>query len=121
MAAYGLQLRQDEEEFLTARNVMYHIYILYEDEFEGSKRSFFQKILEKDEVAGRHFVGVIAATRKANKAETLLLISDGRYCLQASVNQGLNSGDLDSSDGKIARLIENGKIGAGIKIHFVNQ
>ena len=81
MASYGLQLKQDEEEFLSAKNVMYHILKLYKDEFEGSKRSFFQKVLERDDVAGRHFVGVIAAIRKVNKAETLLLVSDGRYCL----------------------------------------
>ena len=60
---------------------MYHICDRYKDEYEGSTRSFFQKIIEKDDVAGRHFVGVIAAIRKANKAETLILISDGRYCL----------------------------------------
>ena len=81
MAAYGLELKQDEEAFLSAKNVMYHILQLYKDEFEGSRRSFFQKVLEKDDIAGRHFVGIIAAIRKVNKSETLLLISDGRFCL----------------------------------------
>ena len=110
LAAYGLEIKSDEEAFLTAKNVMYHLLALYKDEFNGSRRSFFQKVLEKDDVAGRHFVGIVAAIRKVNKSETLLLISDGRFCLQSSVNQGLGIGNLDTSDGKIASLIELGKL-----------
>ena len=66
LAAYSLEFKQDEEAFLSAKNVMYHILIRYKDEFNGSRRSFFQKVLEKDDIAGRHFVGVVAAIRKVN-------------------------------------------------------
>ena len=41
MSAYGLQLKQNEEEFLNAKNIMHHIYNLYLAEFEETKRSFF--------------------------------------------------------------------------------
>ena len=38
----------------------------HEKEFKKSQRSFFQQVIEKDEIASRHFVGIVAAIRKTD-------------------------------------------------------
>ena len=42
---------------------MYQLKKAYESEFHKVRSSFFQKVVEKDEFASRHFVGVVAALK----------------------------------------------------------
>ena len=60
-SAYGKALFDNDCKFLTATNLLHHMVKRYKDEFEEGKRSFFQRVLEKDTPAGVHFVGKICA------------------------------------------------------------
>lgn len=93
--------------------------ILYKREFEEGKRSFFQRVLEKDAMIGSHFVAVIAAIRRDSETgTTLITISDGSYSLKAIVK---DSTDLATSEGQICRLIRQVKLFPGLKVRFVAQ
>jgi hypothetical protein len=63
MAGYN-KLRSDtSKDFLNPYNIIYYLKKAYESEFHKTRSSFFQKVIEKDEFASRHFVGVVAAVR----------------------------------------------------------
>jgi hypothetical protein len=74
-------------------------------------------VVEKDEIAARHFIGVVAAINYQSASELRLLISDGHYALWSAL---IRQGDIETSDGMIFSLCQSGRIKVGIKLHLVN-
>lgn len=118
LSAYGKALNQDEFKYLKPVNVMHHLTLAYKKEFTEGKRSFFQRVVEKDTPAQSHFVAVVGAIRRIDNIKTAITFSDGQYCLASTVRE---SDDLQSTDGQICRLIKTLKFHPGLKIRFVNQ
>ena len=50
---------------------------------------------------------------------TEILVSDGHYTIPARIKSAI--ADLQTDDGKINWLIDQGKLRCGQKVHFVNQ
>ena len=48
LSSYGKALSQDELKYLKPVNVMHHLTLAYKKEFTEGKRSFFQRVVEKD-------------------------------------------------------------------------
>ena len=61
IAAYQSRFQKD---LLNPYNLLYHLHRQYMQEYDLVKTSFFQRVVEKDEMAGRHFVGVVASIKK---------------------------------------------------------
>jgi hypothetical protein len=59
-------------------NILYHLGKRYRREFIEGKRSFFQRVIQKDEGPGSHFVGVVSGINRM-ASHTEVLISDGYY------------------------------------------
>lgn len=88
---------------------------MYRREFDSGKKSFFQRIAQKDEGAGSEFVGLIAGCNRLN-THAELIISDGRYSLRShAFKRG------DPNDDRIMELIESQKLYVGMKIRCINQ
>lgn len=55
-------------------------------------------MIEKDEFAARHFIGVVAAIKHQSSNELRLLISDGHYALWSTP---VKLTEVETSDSKI--------------------
>lgn len=86
-----------------------------------AKRSFFQRVTQKDEGAGSHFVGVVAGINNVRDT-TELIISDGYYCIKvASLKRsGNDPANYTGEDKMISLIADERKIYPGMKLHFVN-
>ena len=107
------------KELVNLENIVYHVLKRYTKEFVRAKRSYFQRVTQKDEAASTHFLGLVAGINNLKGASEAVevLVSDGFYTLKAVLKR--NGGD--SGDDKLISLIEEKKIYPGIKLHFVNQ
>lgn len=63
MAGYNKLRNEMTRDFLNPFNLMFQLKQAYEREFLKVRSSFFQQVVEKDEFAARHFIGVVAAIR----------------------------------------------------------
>ena len=99
-------------------NILYHLAKRYRREFVEGKRSFFQRIVQKDEGPGSHFVGFVSGINRMS-SHTEVMISDGYYSIRSQQIRRAN--DLQGNDDRILNLIEDKKIYPGMKLHFINQ
>ncbi|CDW88389.1 breast cancer type 2 susceptibility protein [Stylonychia lemnae] len=90
----------------------------YHHEFTQGKRTFFQRIVQKDEGCHQHFVGVVASLQKSKDNPIEIYFSDGAYLLKSILKP---YGDFNYGDDRIINLIEKGKIFVGQKLNMMNQ
>jgi len=108
-----------DRDCLHLESVVYHLLKRYRKEFERAKRSFFQRVTQKDESATAHFVAVVAGLNvlKGATEVTELVLSDGYYCLKAALRRGGG----DTGDDRFLSLIDQRKqLYPGMKLHLVN-
>jgi hypothetical protein len=102
-------------ETVNLENIIYNVGKRYRKEFIRGKKSFFQRIVQKDEAANSQFVSVVAGVNRLNN-HTELVISDGYYCLKSILRRS------NENDEKILSLInDQQKIYPGMKLSMINQ
>lgn len=101
LASYS---RASGTNYLNAKTVASQMNMRYRSEFVEGKRSFFHKVIEKDEVFGRHFVGLVASIDEVKvehgKAAWEIKVSDGYYVLSSYVPK-VAFYDLESMEGRV--------------------
>ena len=72
------QFLHPQRDLMSLENILYHLAKRYRREFIEGKRSFFQRVVQKDEGPGSHFVGFVSGINRMT-SHTELLVSDGYY------------------------------------------
>eukprot|EP00347_Sterkiella_histriomuscorum_P014076 403362253 len=101
---------------LNFENITFKILQKYNNEFKEGKRSFLQRIMQKDEGAHQHFIAVVSSIAQTQDSYELTL-SDGQYYIKCN----LKSTGFGSNDDQIIHLLTRGKIFVGQKLHLINQ
>ncbi|XP_038219961.1 breast cancer type 2 susceptibility protein-like [Zerene cesonia] len=113
LISYEIRFPHLFETLCTVRNVLDQLKYRYDRELYNVERPALRKILERDDVASKAMVlcvvGVyvdgVYVSRVSNLTDTIeLLLTDGWYCIKASI------------DKYISKLIYDGKISVGMKL-----